>query len=1203
MRLLKIAVAGASDLTLRILELCYEHGHEITNVFSTRTDICDYALERHITLVSDGLCAVDWVVVTDDMGDVFSDIDTLSPRLICCRHIANDLGMEHQINWIMAKVDISTLVWSKQVSGGQINGADAIWDCDQVAIIGFNRLLGYLAKGATITELDTKLHSKRQFGQAGEEFTTSASPSQSSRNVTSSEVLSEIVPFPPPILRSQAIYHRSNETARSYICEQSLVAEFAKAVARYPEDVALIFDAHSLTYAKFDTLSSRLAENIIHIYQHKGIILGKDTRIGIVLEKGIELYVAILAVLKTGAAYVPIDPTYPDERLRWMIEDAGLHIIITNKFLPDTAVMTSEAFCLNVDLATLATATPIPGYLPTDIDGDTLAVVIYTSGSTGKPKGVMLEHRNILHFTAWYREYFAFNHCSTALQFSTVSFDASLLDIFPTWFAGGRLVVPSEEIRRSFDDLAELIRKQGVTHAFLPPAWLSGMPEENLPTLAHVITGGDVCNSDTIRRWSQGRYFHNIYGPTECTILATTVCFNENANSRNIGFPIANTCCYVLNSNGEPVRTGQEGELFIAGQGVGRGYLNMEELNCKRYLPDPFSKTLRLMYKTGDLVRWTQTGALEIIGRIDTQIKLRGFRIELGEVEIAVLATGIYRHAAIVFTENKQIVAYVADLIASENMPSPIDHLKQSLQNQLPDYMIPSAIVEIDALPATPNGKIDRRALAALPVHFARSPKLERPRNEIEAQLVGIWATVLELEEDEIGIYDSFFDLGGHSILVARMLLGVKKTLSRNMALARFMENPTVASLSSLLCDPTLAKGARIPTQVYSDALLPSDICPLAEVNPYVRQPRNILLTGANGFLGCFIIEQLLNLTSANIFCLVRAKNDEEARKRLNKSLISFGLAHLDKQSRIKVIAGDLEHSQLNLSENNYHTLCNLIDAIYHCGANVNHIYDYVYLYAANVSSTLILLRFATTGINKAFHYISTLSAASNVNESGEIVEAEPINAPPAFVNNGYNLTKWVSEQLVWQAFNVGVHGAIYRPGNITGDSQYSICQPERNRILLLIKGSLQLGVIPRWEMAFDLSPVDFLAHAIVSLSLSKSPLLVYHLHNPKPLTWVDYVSTLRIFGYQFDFVEPDLWRSRLLQIDETNALFDVISFYLDDENEDIGDMSLIHWQGTANALAELGINYPEKNLDLLQIHFRYLIESGFLPDPVTITV
>ena len=432
------------------------------------------------------------------------------------------------------------------------------------------------------------------------------------------------------------------------------------------------------------------------------------------------------------------------------------------------------------------------------------------------------------------------------------------------------------------------------------------------------------------------------------------------------------------------------------------------------------------------------------------------------------------------------------------------------------------------------------------------------------------------------------------------MLLEVKKNFSCNTVLARFMENPTVASLSALLNQKVLAKGDCIPTRVYSDALLPDEINPLDEVNPYIRRPRNILLTGANGFLGCFMLDHLISITNANIFCLVRATSNQQAQKRLEEALIAFGLEYLLGKPRIKVIAGNLESPYLGLNEDNYYSLCNSIDSIYHNAANVNHIYDYAYLYAVNVGSTLALLRFSTTGINKGFHYISTLSAASNVNLSGEVVEAEPTNLPPAFINNGYNLTKWVSERLVWQALKRGLQTAIYRPGNITGDSRYGICQPRRNRILLLIKGSLQLGIFPRWNMTFDLCPVDFIAKAIICLSLTKTSLPIYHLHNPQSLTWVDYISSLIFFGYQFKFVEPAVWRSKLLQIDESNALFDIIYFYLDEENEDISDMSLIQSHRTSEILSGLGISYPEIESKLLLQHFRYLVESSFFPPPNT---
>lgn len=1159
MKQLSLALSGSSGLTATVFELCYDHGHHIAALFSSAPGVQTLAHAQGVPGELADTDLVDFWVVIDDGGALPANAS--APRLICQRRLPTVQAGTAQVAWHMVHDGRAACLEQASIVMEGGNAADWLAVCDARAAAMFRRLISRLAKGSSLDSL-------MEAGKPG------ALPLVDSAKS----------------LHQASLWHQSNQTAREFITAKSLTAGFVSSVARAPQRRALVFAGHSLSYLELDQLSDTLACRLIESHHARGLSLGPGMRIGISLEKSLELYVAILAVLKTGAAYVPIDPGYPAERQGWMIEDAHISVVLCAEQTSLPAGIKAQPMMVNLSELLAEHAAPPPSAAR----ADDLAVLIYTSGSTGRPKGVMLSHGNISHFCAWYISHTGLNADGVALQFSSVSFDASLLDMFPAWLVGGVVVAPSESVRRDFDALADLIRQHAVSHAFMPPAWLAGMPDENLPSLRQLITGGDVCDPDTIARWSVGRAFHNIYGPTECTVLATTVRFTPGSMPRCIGLPIANVRCHVLDQQGNPVGTGEEGELHIAGRGVGLGYLEQAEMNAARYVPDPLDAAAS-MYKTGDLVRWCEDGHLEFIGRIDSQIKVRGFRVELGEIENAILAAGCYRHAAVVATADKVIVAYLAGPLLPAEQALVV--LRAQLEQSLPAYMLPAAYVEIEALPATHNGKIDRRELAARPVQFTSRHAILAPRTPLEAQLAGIWADILSLEARDIGVEDSFFELGGHSILVSRMLLAVKKTLSRDMALARFVENPTIASLASLLSNPDLAKGARIASRVYEDAVLPDDVAPLPTYNASIHQPERVLLTGANGFLGCFILEQLLQQTRAQVVCLVRGADDAQAHARLNSALISFGLLALIDHPRILVLAGDIGMPNLGVPESRFAELAATIDAIYHNGAHVNHLFDYSYLYQANVGSTLMLLRLACTGKNKSLHFVSTLSAASQVNANGELEESGPADVPPAFVNNGYNLTKWVSERLVWQAAQRGLSATIYRPGNITGHARTGTCQPDRNRILLLLKGSLQMEAMPVWpDMSFDLSPVDYLAQAIVGLSLVEQGEPVYHLHNPMPLTWKEYVNTLTQLGYRFEWIAPDAWRQRLLQLDEHNALFDVISFYLDEENEDIGDMSVIHWQRTARMLKQIGVDYPAKDHALLHAHFRYLMDCGFLP-------
>ncbi|MDF0607246.1 thioester reductase domain-containing protein, partial [Neisseriaceae bacterium TC5R-5] len=508
--------------------------------------------------------------------------------------------------------------------------------------------------------------------------------------------------------------------------------------------------------------------------------------------------------------------------------------------------------------------------------------------------------------------------------------------------------------------------------------------------------------------------------------------------------------------HGQPVPLGVSGEIHIGGAGVARGYLNRPELTAERFIADPFSEQAGArMYKTGDLGRWLADGNIEYLGRNDFQVKIRGFRIELGEIEAKLAACAGVREAVVLAREDvagdKRLVAY---LVLNAGVALEPADLRSHLSTSLAEHMLPSAFVTLDVLPLTPNGKLDRKALPTPDGRALVTREYEAPQGELEIQLVAIWADILSLEVEEIGLKDSFFGLGGHSLLVSPMLMAVKKNLAQDIALARFIETPTIAALSLLLKESSLPKGTVIAPRVYSDAELPVDISPLPTANPRLHQPDRVLLTGANGFLGCFILEQLLQQTRAQVVCLVRAGNDEQAQGRLNKALADLGLVALIDHPRILALAGDLRKLQLGLSTSRFDELASTVDVIYHNGAHVNHLYDYNYLYAANVGSTLSLLRLACTGQNKAMHFVSTLSSASCINAAGELEEAGPVDTPPpGFADSGYCLSKWVSERLVWQAASRGMTAAIYRPGNITGHSQLGTCLPDHNRLLRMVKG------------------------------------------------------------------------------------------------------------------------------------------------------
>lgn len=985
-------------------------------------------------------------------------------------------------------------------------------------------------------------------------------------------------------LHSLIYWHQSNETVNHNLYITNLYKAFEKTARLQPKACAIKYGDSNISYEDL------LAKSITYAANIKKLIGSNSQQqvIAITLPKCIELYVAILSVLKLKACYVPIDPEYPEERIRNILHSAQPDLVIGDlTFDINIPIISVES--LEIDSNDSNDSNDL-NEIETYDNSDTTAVIIYTSGSTGVPKGVQLTHNNISHFCNWYINEAQIGPEAKCLQFSTVSFDASLLDIFPTLIASATLIVPSNEQRHDFDELDALIRKEHVTHCFIPPAMLSALPQYEWSSMKYIFTGGDVCDHTAIKYWSNHTNLINIYGPTECTVLATFKKFRPNNSNKIIGKPISNTQVYIINEHGEPCQTLEHGELYITGKGVGLGYVNNPKQTEERFVKIEDFDTSKRMYRTGDICFWDTNGEINFVGRHDSQLKIRGFRVEIGEIENAILNTGLYDGCIVIADSKKQIRAFVKDSAPSITT----EILRNKLIKILPNYMMPTTILEVTEYPYTINGKVDRKALAEIKIDTLAEK--DEQWSELQSELRNIWADALGLEANEISLKSSFFDLGGHSLLVSKMLLTIKKKFHGSFTLARFMENPTIEALSKLLTSKELTKGQQISEKIYADIVLDQNIKPLKTNNPYSFNPRSVLLTGATGFLGTHILEKLIKTTDATVYCHVRASSPETALQKIEDSLEKFAIKGLKGDARIKAICGDLTEPNLGMSETDYFMLSKCIDAIYHNGAQVNHIYDYDYLYNANVRSTIDLIQFASTGIQKQLVYISTLSAASNLNEDGYIVEEGPGDELPAFVNNGYNLTKWVSEHLVWQAYERGLPITLVRPGNITGHSQTGHCFPDQNRILLLLKGCAQMGVAPDWDLQFDLCPVDFIAKGIVELSLDETKHTpVLHFHNPKPLTWKEYVGRLNHHGVPVEFIQDEEWRQLLLKIDESNALFQVVSFYLDETSEDIGDISKISFEKTLLRLRQSGMDYPDKNHNLLDANLGYLISSGFI--------
>ncbi len=568
----------------------------------------------------------------------------------------------------------------------------------------------------------------------------------------------------------------------------------AAQAAAHPTKVAVEFEGEQLTYSRLDTLANGLA----HLLQELGV--GPDMLVAICVERSLDMLVGLLGIMRAGGAYVPIDPAFPADRRRFMLEDAAVQAVVTQEsLLPELDLAGTRAICLDRDAARIADAGSTP---PTcTATPESLAYVIYTSGSTGKPKGVQIPHRALVNFLTTMAHEPGMDAGDVLVAVTTLSFDIAGLELYLPLATGARVVIAPQTTASDPRRLAELIERTGATVVQATPTTWRMLVDSGWPGIPGLkaLCGGEALPAVLAEQLiDRGLELWNMYGPTETTIWSA-VGRVQPGEPLTIGRPIANTTLYVLDDGMQPVPVGLAGELHIGGDGLARGYLNRPELTAERFVPHPFDPDSGArVYKTGDLVRYRDDGAIDFLGRRDHQVKVRGFRIELGEIETA-LGRQPDVGAAVAITRedtpgNVNIVGYVVP--ADGRLPVPAD-LRRALTDILPAYMVPSSVVVLDELPLTPNGKIDRKALPAPSSERSAEETIVAPRTPLEERLVRIWER--ELEISPIGVTDDFFDLGTTSIVAARLFARLDRELGTTLPLGAVFQAPTIERLALLL--------------------------------------------------------------------------------------------------------------------------------------------------------------------------------------------------------------------------------------------------------------------------------------------------------------------------------------------------------------------------------------------------------------------
>jgi amino acid adenylation domain-containing protein len=786
MRAITCEVIGETALTRRCLTLLVETGHRVAMVWSDAPETVAWAAARRIPVQSPK--TLDPMAARDTCDCIFAvGVASAVPHALLVRPGCPVLHVCAEA----VTAGPATIIWHRWVPdpGEQVvlwtetlEAAATIDDCETTALEGFADLLtmlgrGTLPRGSPLAGLDTG------WLVEGNRFRP-LRPAQG-----------EATPHDPEERRR--ILEEWSGSPAAPVPFASLHAMFEAAAARRPASTAVVFDGTALTYRTVDAQADTVAATL----RRDGAVLVPGAPVGLHVGRGPGMVIGMLAILKAGGAYVPLDPDYPAERLRFMLADCGAGTVVSDD-PARTARDLGIALDWIIDVGQADAGRPASSAASTAGPADA-AYVIYTSGSTGRPKGALLTHAGACNMALAARDLVEAGPDSRVLQFASISFDASVWEIFQAFAAGAALHIASDAERRSGEALLHFLRQERITIATLMPSVLDQVPKEELPALHTLVVAGETCSLENAGFWSRGRRLVNAYGPTEASVCAAAWVYRPGDALTRIGRPLPNVRLYVLDAAGDPLPAGVPGELHIGGIGVAQGYVGNPELTAARFIANPFGGGR--LYRSGDLVRWAEPGVLDYVGRIDHQVKISGIRIEPDEIARAVEAHPGVRRSVVVVSEGeagKSLVAFYVPAVEPVSEPA----LAEALSLNLPAAMIPARFVPVDSFPLTGSDKIDRAALAAL----ARTPRgSEPPRTETEHTVAAMWSGVLGVRT--IGRDDNFYALGGDSLRMTRLLHRINQRFDTALVASRFRSFATLADLAAYI---DAARGETASTEV-----------------------------------------------------------------------------------------------------------------------------------------------------------------------------------------------------------------------------------------------------------------------------------------------------------------------------------------------------------------------------------------------------
>lgn len=1006
-------------------------------------------------------------------------------------------------------------------------------------------------------------------------------------------------------MRSQM--DRYNETAMDFDESKTMVSWLEETIGQQADRCAVWCEGREYSYARLDDLTARVAAWL----QQQGI--GKGQFVPVLVDRNEYMAIGAWGVLRAGAAYEPLDPAYPPERLQFMLEDAGARVAIADRNLAHLLRGSDMRVLYTDEIGSLPEA---PGFR-CDISPDDPYIIIYTSGTTGKPKGNMLAHRNPVSLFSHHLPHAGLTPESRTAYYTGFSFDAGMLDLHASLLSGGTLYIVPEDIRRDPGALDHFFCQHGITHSCMTTQMGSlFMSMTRCSTLQYFMVGGEKLVPFTP---PQGIRFVNGYGPCECTVYTSRYEVQDGTSHQPIGKPTPNTQFYIADSHLNRLPIGAAGELCIASKQVGLGYLNRPDKTAEAFVDNPFSAepAYRQMYRTGDIVRELPDGNYDFVGRRDGQVKIRGYRVELTEVEQAVRSYKGIKNATVQAFDEAGGGKYIAAFIVSDTAID-VDDLAQFIAQSKPAYMVPAAIMQLDQIPLTANGKVDKRALPQ--PERTRSRKGAEPANEAERTFCDIFAQVLGLEK--VYADDDFFSIGGSSISAAQVVVKCDDA-GYNIVFKNLFENSTPKQLAAYaaggksedICAPS---GAEKEKNDYS----------CLQYNIADNLPRisyqgvgDVLLTGVTGFLGAHVYRALIDHTDGQVICVVRSKAGLPAEARFRMMMVYYFEDWYTEACEQRTVVVDAELTDLNLGEKLEHLH---FDTIINTAANVKHFDLLDHLRRDNYETVERLIDVAERHDARLVQCSSLSVAGESVNGSIPIdyrFRETDLNIGQS-LENKYIYTKYLAEQAVVDAVSRGrIRGKIVRLGNLAArdsDGEFQV-NPSNSGLFKFIQGYIKLGCYPvdSMDVPIEFSPIDRTAEALVLLSGTPDEFTVFQAKNCHVIHYGHLIYALRKRGFHIDIVETEEFQARyrkaLAEESDISAFTGFIA-YLNRKDESVTDALSYSDNGdlaqapqydtrikiasdpafTTKALYRLGFAWPITGREYLENLIQCLDEKAF---------